>query len=42
MSWNSKLNKNVNIENYKYINDKQLFYDCLLRNIPKEHKKYII
>ena len=41
--WNSKLNKNINLEyyksvNYKYTTDKQLFYDSLLRNIPKEHK----
>jgi hypothetical protein len=40
--WNSKLGKNINLEyyksiNYKYTTDKQLFYDCLLRNIPKEY-----
>jgi len=41
--WNSKLGKNVNLEyyksiNYKYTTDKQLFYDCLLRNIPEKHE----
>ena len=40
--WNSKLEKNVNLEyyksiNYKYITDKQLFFDCILRNIPKTY-----
>jgi hypothetical protein len=40
--WNSKLNKNINLEyydgkNYTYTTDKQLFYDCLLRNIPQEY-----
>jgi hypothetical protein len=41
--WNSKLGKNINLEyyrsiNYKYTTDKQLFYDCLLRNIPQNHE----
>jgi P4 family phage/plasmid primase-like protien len=43
MLWNSKLGKNINLEyyksiNYKYTTDKQLFYDCLLRNIPEKHQ----
>jgi hypothetical protein len=41
--WNSKLGKNINLEyyksvNYKYTTDRQLFYDCLLRNIPEKHQ----
>lgn len=41
--WNSKLGKNINLEyykslNYNYTTDKQLFYDCLLKNIPEEHE----
>jgi len=40
--WNSKLGKNINLEyyksiNYKYTTDKQLFYDCLLKNIPETY-----
>ena len=43
MLWNSKLNKNINLEyyksiNYNYTTDKQLFYDCLLRNIPEKYE----
>ena len=43
MLWNSKLGKNINLEyyksiNYKYTTDKQLFYDCLLRNIPEKYQ----
>lgn len=38
--WNSKIKKNINLEyeksyNYNYINDRKLFYDCLLRNISE-------
>ena len=41
--WNSKINKNINLEyykniNYKYTTDKQLFYDCLLKNIPNKYQ----
>jgi len=41
--WNSKINKNINLEyyksiNYKYTTDKQLFYDCLLKNIPEQYQ----
>jgi hypothetical protein len=43
MLWNSKLNKNINLEyyksiNYNYTTDKQLFYNCLLRNIPEKYE----
>jgi len=43
MLWNSKLGKNINLEyyksiNYKYTTDKQLFYDCLLKNIPEKYQ----
>jgi hypothetical protein len=39
--WNSKAKKNINLEldktkNYDYKNDKELFMDCILRNIPKD------
>lgn len=41
--WNSKLGKGINLEyyrsiNYNYVSDKQLFYDCLLKNIPEKHE----
>jgi hypothetical protein len=44
MLWNSKIKKNVNLEydtsiNYDYMDDKTLFYDCLLRNISKKSYK---
>jgi hypothetical protein len=40
--WNSKVKKNINLEldrtiNYNYKNDKELFMDCLLKNIPKDN-----
>lgn len=41
MLWNSKLGKNNNLEfhkgiNYKHSDDKQLFFDCLVRNISND------
>jgi hypothetical protein len=40
--WNSKFGKNSNLEfykgvNYQYENEKQLFMDCLLKNISEKH-----
>jgi len=42
MLWNSKAYKNINLEmsrtiNYQFINDKTLFMDCLLKNLPNEY-----
>ena len=41
--WNSKFESNNNLEyyksyNYDYIDDKKLFMDCLLTNIPEKHQ----
>ena len=40
--WNSKANKNINLEmsrtiNYNFVDDKTLFMDCLLKNLPEEY-----
>lgn len=45
MLWNSKFGINHNLEyhkgiNYTYTNDKQLFMDCVLRNVPP-HRQLI-
>ena len=47
MLWSSKLNVNVPLEfykgiNYEYVNDEQLFMDCLLKNISNSQKHYLI
>ena len=41
--WNSKFESSTNLEyyksyNYEYIDDKKLFMDCLLTNIPEKHQ----
>ncbi|ARF09927.1 superfamily II helicase [Indivirus ILV1] len=43
MLWNSKSKNGINLEfyksiNYEYSDDKQLFMDCLLLNIPEKHQ----
>jgi len=42
MLWNSKAYKNINLEisktiNYQFTDDKTLFMDCLLKNLPNEY-----